>query len=324
MKNSICILMVVTMLISIACPAVGFAIEDDADVGTVVEDTSIDAVYSGVDDTVEIGYPDNAGEEPVAENEDFLENNAADNTSDGDALGDEDVNADKTDIEITTEENLNDKTEVDSLTETSDIEQEKSEDQQVDEIQSVDEVSSETDQEVPEQPEAVMMTTSETVVVTDGLISLNGDSLYFDSECSQDLDLNFSLSPYSGIRSESIEITNNGDTSIIISTSDIMKLHGPDIVSKDKFKNWKNLTKTQTRENIALGIKINNMKCWFEAEGTSLELYILEPGETIILEMTAKYGLAWSEEVEIEYQCSLIFTTIPYEFEREITITEEI
>ena len=283
MKRLISILMILTMMLS-TLPTT-FALED-----TEAPISDEDAV---TEDMVDTGTVDEQG----AENTEASEDTGA--PEDG-----------VTDVQP------------EESTESETTEQPESEDQQSYENQDQGEQGLESETDDVEQLEEANEPTYELKVITEGQVSLNGEAVVFDENYSEELDLNITINPYKKFESSIIEITNTGDTTIEVSTGSINTVYGPTVVSPHTFSDWYNLSAYQTQSNIAIGLKVNGWNTWFAGEGSSLYLETLEPGDTMTLEMIVKHGMAWAKEVEVSYECSLEFNTIPYEYQVETILDE--
>lgn len=111
--------------------------------------------------------------------------------------------------------------------------------------------------------------------------------------------------------SPDITVTNTSTMPIEVNVAG-MKATGaaPKVVAVDKYtdEQWSQLTATETKENIALGLSLDEETVyWFpgEPEQTPANLKRLDSHETMTMALKGKHGLSWPQPENFKYQ--LIF-----------------
>lgn len=161
------------------------------------------------------------------------------------------------------------------------------------------------------------------VTITEGSYRIGGNNVNFDTSNTQPFMTEFNISPSKGgFISTPVNIRNTGDTELIIRAKSCVSIgsNTPRVVDTNKFRDWLSLGRKDTARYIALGLQVRNNKYWFNEEGNqkTKEIYVLQPNESINIELISKHGMSWTGTPTLKYNCLLEIEAIPTQ--KEITI----
>lgn len=179
---------------------------------------------------------------------------------------------------------------------------------------------------VPEQQP--LFTTPSAITITEGSYSISGENVDFDTSIIQTFASEFNINPNNGgFSSTPVILKNTGSTELVLKANSCVSIgeDTPRVVRVNKFGNWLSLGRKDTADNIALGFQIKNedgsevCKYWFDDESNqqSEELYVLQPGEQITINLIAKHGMSWVGYHTFQYKCLLELDTVPMELQVE-------
>jgi len=166
------------------------------------------------------------------------------------------------------------------------------------------------------------------VTITEGSYKIGWNNVNFDISNTQPFMTEFNINPSGGgFVSTPVNIRNTGDTELIIRAKSCVSIgsNTPRVVDTNKFRDWLSLGRKDTARYIALGLQVRNNKYWFNEEGNqkTKEIYVLQPNESINIELIAKHGMSWTGTPILKYNCLLEIETIPTQKEIIIEIEND-
>lgn len=166
------------------------------------------------------------------------------------------------------------------------------------------------------------------VTITEGSYKIGWNNVNFDISNTQPFMTEFNINPSDGgFVSTPVNIRNTGDTELIIRAKSCVSIgsNTPRVVDTNKFRDWLSLGRKDTARYIALGLQVRNNKYWFNEEGNqkTKEIYVLQPNESINIELIAKHGMSWTGTPILKYNCLLEIETIPTQKEIIIEIEND-
>lgn len=157
----------------------------------------------------------------------------------------------------------------------------------------------------------------EKVEIKDGSINFGNSNIQINSYNSIDFPGTFTVDTTTGdISGAPVKLVNTGETELIVYAEKCKSMNStsPKIVTPSTFSDWTSLDETETLSYMALGFTLNGSSTyWFSDESSQQpeEVYRLQPGESITLEVTGKSGTKWPSNCTIEYDCTLGLEVIP-------------
>ena len=157
----------------------------------------------------------------------------------------------------------------------------------------------------------------EKVEIKDGSINFGNSSIQINSYNSIDFPGTFTVDTTAGdVSGAPVKLVNTGETELIVYAEKCKSMNStsPKIVTPNIFLDWTSLDETETLSYMALGFTLNGSSTyWFSDENSQQpeEVYRLQPGESITLEVTGKSGTKWPSNCTIEYDCTLGLEVIP-------------
>lgn len=166
------------------------------------------------------------------------------------------------------------------------------------------------------------------VTITEGSYKIGWNNVNFDISNTQPFMTEFNINPSDGgFVSTPVNIRNTGDTELIIRAKSCVSIgsNTPRVVDTNKFRDWLSLGRKDTARYIALGLQVRNNKYWFNEEGNqkTKEIYVLQPNESINIELIAKHGMSWTGTPILKYNCLLEIEAIPTQKEIIIEVAIE-
>lgn len=167
--------------------------------------------------------------------------------------------------------------------------------------------------QVIEQPATLV---TQMITITEGSYKIGGNNVNFDTSNTQPFMTEFNINPSDGgFISTPVNLINTGSTELIIKAKSCVSIGSstPKVVEPNKFRDWLSLGRKETTKNIALGLQIKSNKYWFNEEGNQRaeEIYIIQPNESINIELIAKHGMSWIGTPTLKYNCLLEIEVIP-------------
>ena len=320
MRRAIVVILIVSMSLNVV---VGWAIGDESIDFESEQPIQIEDIMESSED-IKTEESDEPNIEDELDEQDVVEElNVEEENIDSDELDVED----KTIIEEENIESENQETLEDAKEQTEETEEQEVIEEQEETIEDIQdekefiEVEEVTVIEEIEQPVTTFIT--EIITITEGSYRIGGNNVNFDTSNTQPFTTEFNISPSKGgFISTPVNIRNTGSTELIIKAKSCVSIgsNTPRVVDPNKFRDWLSLGRKETARNIALGLQVKNNKYWFNEEGNQRteEIYILQPNESINIELISKHGMSWTGTPTLKYNCLLEIEAIPTQ--KEITI----
>ncbi len=155
-------------------------------------------------------------------------------------------------------------------------------------------------------PVAAADTTDSGTGAANGNVNINGTILPLTIAITHQITVNYTLNPNEGtVSADPIEVTNDTKVPINVTVQSLSSAPGGDLTFSDvgpSDKDWNNLSSTDSKKFIALGLKISDAGGWnsgyyagtdWAASKASVNFGSLPSGATGHIALTAKSGLAF-------------------------------